>query len=30
MDVLQDNNKLRIVEDIELNRLKTSIEHIHK
>ena len=27
MDVLQDNNKLRIVEDIELNGLNTSIEY---
>jgi len=30
MDVLRDNNKLYIVEDIELNGLKTSIEHILK
>jgi len=30
MDVLRDNNKLCIVEDIELNGLKTSIEHILK
>ena len=27
MDVLRDNNKLCIVEDIELNVLKTPIEH---
>jgi len=30
MDVLQDSNKLCSVEDIELNGLKTSIEHIPK
>jgi len=30
MDVLRDNNKLCIVKDIELNGLKTSIEHILK
>jgi len=30
MNVLRDNNKLCIVEDIELNGLKTSIEHILK
>ena len=30
MDVLRDDNKLCIVEDIELNGLKTSIEHILK
>jgi len=30
MDVIRDNNKLCIVDDIELNWLKTSIEHILK
>jgi len=30
IDVLRDNNKLCIVEDIELNGLKTSIEHMFK
>ena len=30
MDVIRDNNKPCIVEDIELNGLKTSIEHILK
>jgi len=30
MEVLQDNNKVCIVEDIVYKRLKTSIEHIHK
>ena len=30
MDVLRDNNRLCIVEDIELNGLQPSIEHILK
>jgi len=30
VDILRDNNKLCLVEDIELNGLSTSIEHILK